>query len=160
MSSSLLQISARQRSAKAHVLRWSEGKMAHMDKLQELIEAPLSGEQLAARYRALCENPCYANVPGKIEVDVWGRLLMSPASNYHSALQTRLSQRLAALGGEVFMEVSVLTTAGVRGVPGSSGRRGLDRLSAVQALRVLRQAGPAGALRIRRRPLSRLRLAT
>jgi Uma2 family endonuclease len=84
-----------------------------MDKLQELIEAPLSGEQLAARYRALSENPCYANVPGKIEVDVWGRLLMSPASNYHSALQTRLSQRLAALGGEVFVEVSVLTTAGV-----------------------------------------------
>jgi Uma2 family endonuclease len=87
--------------------------MIHMDKVQELIEAPLSSEELALRYRALCENPCYANVPGKIEVDVWGRLLMSPASNYHSALQTRLCQRLAALGGEVFVEASVLTRAGV-----------------------------------------------
>ena len=87
--------------------------MAYMEKVQELIEAPLSSDELAARYRALCENPCYANVPGKIEVDVWGRLLMSPASNYHSALQTRLCQRLAALGGEVFVEASVLTKAGV-----------------------------------------------
>lgn len=87
--------------------------MPYMDEVQELIEAPLSSEELAARYRALCENPCYANVPGKIEVDAWGRLLMSPASNYHSALQTRLSQRLTVLGGEVFVEVSVLTAAGV-----------------------------------------------
>ena len=56
-----------------------------MGKVQELIEQPLTSEELAVRYRALCEDPCFANVPGKIEVDVWGRLLMSPASNYHSA---------------------------------------------------------------------------
>ena len=80
---------------------------------QELIESPLSGEELAARYRALCEDPLYANVPGKIELDVWGRLLMSPPSNYHGAVQFRLGQRLAALGGQVFVEASVLTTAGV-----------------------------------------------
>lgn len=81
--------------------------------MQELIEAPLSGEELAVKYRALCDDPCYANVPGKIELDVWGRMVMSPASNYHRALQTRLSQRLAALGGQAFVEASVLTTAGV-----------------------------------------------
>jgi Uma2 family endonuclease len=84
-----------------------------MGKMQELIEAPLSSDELAARYRALCEDRCYANVPGKIEVDVWGRLLMSPASNYHSALQMRMGQRLAALGGQVFVEASLVTTAGV-----------------------------------------------
>lgn len=55
----------------------------------------------------------YENVPGKIEIDVWGRLLMSPASNYHSALQTALSGKLAALGGRAFVEASVLTMAGV-----------------------------------------------
>ena len=81
--------------------------------MQELIEAPLNADQLAARYRALCEDPCYANVPGKIELDVWGRLLMSPASNYHSALQTALSAKFAALGGRAFVEVSVLTNTGV-----------------------------------------------
>ena len=36
-----------------------------MEKVQELIEAPLSSEELAVRYRALCEDPCYANVPAK-----------------------------------------------------------------------------------------------
>jgi Uma2 family endonuclease len=84
-----------------------------MSSQPELIERPLSSEELGARYRALCDDPMYANVPGKIELDVWGRLLMSPASNYHGALQTRLSQKLAALGGQVFVEASVVTTAGV-----------------------------------------------
>jgi Uma2 family endonuclease len=79
----------------------------------ELIEAPLSREELGARYRALCEDPLYANVPGKIEIDLWGRLLMSPAGAYHGALQGRLCKKLAALGGEVFVETSVVTTAGV-----------------------------------------------
>jgi Uma2 family endonuclease len=83
-----------------------------VEKPSELIEEPLTSAELAARYRALCSDPCFANVPGKVEIDVWGRLLMSPASNYHSALQTRLAQRLAALGGEVFVEASVLTTVG------------------------------------------------
>ena len=80
----------------------------------EVIESPLSSEELAMRYRALCDDPLYANVPGKIEVDLWGRLLMSPpASSYHSALQGRLSQRLAVLGGEMFVELGVVTPAGV-----------------------------------------------
>ena len=81
--------------------------------MHELIEAPLSSEDLAARYRALCADPCYANVPGKIELDVWGRMVMSPASNYHSALQTALAGRLAVLGGRAFVEASVVTDAGV-----------------------------------------------
>jgi Uma2 family endonuclease len=81
--------------------------------MQELIEAPLSSQDLAARYRALCDDPCYANVPGKIELDAWGRMVMSPASNYHSAVQTALASRLAAMGGRAFVEASVVTTAGV-----------------------------------------------
>ena len=81
--------------------------------MQELIEAPLSRDDLAARYRALCEDPCYANVPGKIELDAWGRMVMSPASNYHSALQALLVGKLAALAGSAFVEASVVTSAGV-----------------------------------------------
>jgi Uma2 family endonuclease len=80
----------------------------------EVIESPLSSEELAVRYRALCDDPLYAKVPGKIEVDVWGRVLMSPpASSYHSALQIRLSQRLAVLGGEMFAELGIVTPAGI-----------------------------------------------
>lgn len=52
----------------------------------ELIEAPLTRDELGARYRALCEDPLYANVPGKIELDVWGRMVMSPPSYYHGLL--------------------------------------------------------------------------
>ena len=81
--------------------------------MQELIEVPLSSDDLAARYRALCNDPCYANVPGKIELDAWGRMVMSPASNYHSALQALLVGKLAALAGSAFVEASVVTSAGV-----------------------------------------------
>jgi Uma2 family endonuclease len=84
-----------------------------MGDMHELIEAPLSREDLAARYRALCDDPLYANVPGKIELDLWGRMVMSPASNYHSAVQAALIGKLAALGGRAFVEASVVTTAGV-----------------------------------------------
>ena len=66
------------------------------------------------RYRALCEDPMYADVPGKFELDVWGRVLMSPPpSNYHGALQFRLGQKLASLAGQVLVEASVVTAKGV-----------------------------------------------
>ena len=79
----------------------------------EIIESPLTREGLAMRYRALCEDPCFANIPGKIELDLWGRILMSPASNYHGVLQIRLGQRLAPLGGQAIAEASAVTPIGV-----------------------------------------------
>ena len=84
-----------------------------MGELREVIEAPLSGEELAVRYRSLCDDPRFENLPGKIELDSWGRVLMSPASNYHALVQGRLCRRLAALGGESFVEASVLTPVGL-----------------------------------------------
>jgi Uma2 family endonuclease len=84
-----------------------------MGKVQELIEAPLSSEELAARYRALCDDPCYANVPGKIELDVWGRMLMTPASLYRGVVQGRLCLSLAKLGGEVVVHAPVATPMGL-----------------------------------------------
>ena len=85
-----------------------------MAELHELIEAPLSGDELAARYRALCDDPSYANVPGKIELDVWGRMLMSPPSFYHGVVQARLVRMLqAALGGETSVEAPIVTPAGL-----------------------------------------------
>jgi Uma2 family endonuclease len=76
----------------------------------ELVEAPLTREELAARYRELCDDPRLENVPGKIEIDQWGRLLMSPATTYHGTLQAELCHRLkASLGGRVITEASVVT---------------------------------------------------
>jgi Uma2 family endonuclease len=79
----------------------------------EVIESPLSSEELAVRYRALCEDPCFANVPGKVEIDPWGRLLMTPPSYYHGRIQARLCQRLAALGGETSCETPIATAMGL-----------------------------------------------
>jgi Uma2 family endonuclease len=79
----------------------------------ELIEAPLSREELAERYRELCYDRRFANVPGKIELDGWGRVLMTPASVYHAQLQGRLCQKLAVLGGETLIEVGIATAQGV-----------------------------------------------
>jgi Uma2 family endonuclease len=85
-----------------------------MIEMPELIEAPLSREELAVRYRELCDDPCLANVPGKIELDVWGRLLMTPAATYHGLVQGRLSVKLKnALGGEVITEAPIATALGL-----------------------------------------------
>lgn len=88
--------------------------MSHlMSKDQELIEAPLSAEELAERYRELCYDRRFANVPGKIELDIWGRVLMTPASLYHSQVHGRLCQKLATLGGETLIEVGIATPMGL-----------------------------------------------
>lgn len=84
-----------------------------MGNVQEVIEAPLSSEELAVRYRGLCEDLRFANLPGKIELDVWGRIVMSPASYYHGLIQGRLCRRLAVLGGEASVEAPVVTPTGV-----------------------------------------------
>ena len=87
--------------------------MGRMERTQELIDKPLSSEELALRYRVLCEDPCYAKVPGKIELDLWGRMLMSPASFYHGLVQSRLCLKLAALGGETCIEAPIVTPMGL-----------------------------------------------
>jgi Uma2 family endonuclease len=84
-----------------------------MSATAEVIEQPLSYEALAAMYRGMCDDPRFANIPGKLELDTWGRIIMSPASNYHGKLQARLVERLLSLGGQALVEVSVLTPAGL-----------------------------------------------
>jgi Uma2 family endonuclease len=87
--------------------------MNQMAQTQELIEEPLSSEELAARYRAMCGDPYYAKVPGKIELDVWGRLVMTPPSYYHGVIQGRLCRMLGALGGETSVEAPIATATGL-----------------------------------------------
>ena len=88
--------------------------MKSVEQVQELIEAPLSPEDLAVRYRAICEDPAFARVPGKVEIDLWGRALMSPpAAPYHGRLQSKLSDKLAGLGGEKTIEAPIATPLGL-----------------------------------------------
>ena len=88
--------------------------MTVMAEMQELIEAPLSREDLVVRYRDLCTDPAYNRVPGKIEIDLWGRLVMTPPSFYHGRVQGRVIRALQAIaGGEVMGETPVATAAGL-----------------------------------------------
>ena len=89
--------------------------MGRMGEAQELVEQPLSADELSLRYRALCDDPCLVNVPGKIELDVWGRLLMTPPPTvYHGRVQANLSYKLKAmLGGHVITEAPIVTPGGL-----------------------------------------------
>jgi len=80
----------------------------------ELIEAPLSPAELALRYGELCDDPSFAHIQGKIEIDLWGRLLMSPPPRpYHGRMQVRLCDKLATLGGERTVEAAIATPLGL-----------------------------------------------
>ena len=85
-----------------------------MGDMQELIETPLSAEQLAERYRALCADSRYANLPGKVELDPWGRMVMSPPASYHhGVIQAKLVRALEPLGGQGSVEAPIVTPAGI-----------------------------------------------
>jgi Uma2 family endonuclease len=62
------------------------------------------------------DNPLLANLPFKIELNKFGNLLMSPASNDHGRVQSRLAAKLLNKlpNGEVITECSIQTSDGVK----------------------------------------------
>ena len=68
------------------------------------------------QWQEVIDNPNLKNLPFKIELNRWGRVEMSPASNWHALLRSRLAQwiRAALNHGETLTEASVQTTDGVR----------------------------------------------
>lgn len=86
-----------------------------MTETPELIEAPLSRAELVVRYEKLCEDPWMAKVEGKVEIDAWGRVMMTPPPAYvHGRVQARLIQILGTLaGGQVAAESPIATSNGV-----------------------------------------------
>lgn len=84
---------------------------AHLD----AIEAPLTADDLAGRWRAMCNDPTFEDVPGKIELTEWGEILMSPLGKTHGLLVMRIGEALRrSLGGHALAEVGVVTVLGVR----------------------------------------------
>src|SRR5687767_13284618 len=72
-------------------------------------------EFLIARWGELCRDPSLQDLPYKIELNAWGKVEMSPASNRHSHLQGELAAELKRqLGGSIFTECSILTRIGIR----------------------------------------------
>lgn len=84
-----------------------------MGAIIELLDHPPDASQLAARYRAICEDPRFANLQGKVELDRWGKITLSPASNLHGLLQARLAQRLSGIGGAAINACVVSTDLGI-----------------------------------------------
>ena len=62
------------------------------------------------------ENPLLKDLPFKIELNKFGKLLMSPASNSHGRIQSRLAAALLNQlpKGEVITECSIQTSDGVK----------------------------------------------
>jgi Uma2 family endonuclease len=61
-------------------------------------------------------DPSLKNLPYKIELDHYGRIVMSPASNRHARIQGRVVRLLAQCfaEGEVLTECSIATPEGVK----------------------------------------------
>lgn len=61
-------------------------------------------------------NPLLRNLPFKIELNKWGKILMSPASNNHGRLQYEVGSLIDRHkgSGKIIMECSIETSDGVK----------------------------------------------
>jgi Uma2 family endonuclease len=73
-------------------------------------------EPLALRWAEVLRDPALRNLPYKIELNAWGKIEMSPASNRHGRLQILIGAELLRQlpEGIVVSEASILTDIGVR----------------------------------------------
>jgi Uma2 family endonuclease len=71
---------------------------------------------IAMEWSEVIDNPLLQNLPFKIELNKFGKLLMSPASNSHGRFQGRIAGALYQRQpeGEVITECSVQTSDGVK----------------------------------------------
>ena len=62
------------------------------------------------------ENPLFENLPFKIELNRFGQILMSPASNSHGNMEYRAGRALeqSCPPGEIIIECSIQTSDGVK----------------------------------------------
>lgn len=67
-------------------------------------------------WASVIDNPYLQNIPFKIELNKWGKILMSPASNHHGILQSEAVYflRRKLRGGRVIVECSIKTDDGVK----------------------------------------------
>ncbi len=80
------------------------------------IAKPLDRSLLAQRWQAMCANPAFNDVLGKVELNEWGDVLMNPpVGKPHGWTATRVAIVLEqCLGGRTMVEVGIITSAGVR----------------------------------------------
>lgn len=68
------------------------------------------------QWAEIVDNPYFENLPFKIELNRYGKIEMTPASNKHGRLQVRISTLLERKlkKGEALIECSIQTTEGVK----------------------------------------------
>ena len=71
---------------------------------------------LAVKWLELLDNPFFQNIPYKVELNKFGQILMSPASNKHGILQNKVARQIENFNqdGIVIIECSILTSEGVK----------------------------------------------
>jgi Uma2 family endonuclease len=68
-------------------------------------------------WAGVISNPLLQNLPFKIELNKWGKILMSPASNSHGHIQFEIGASIKEGKngrGKVIMECSIQTSQGVK----------------------------------------------
>ena len=67
-------------------------------------------------WQEVCDDRSLRNLPYKVELDGWGRIVMSPHRKEHSVYQGEIGARLSRLlpGGKVMSECAIDTAAGVK----------------------------------------------
>ena len=67
-------------------------------------------------WQQVLEHPSLQNIPFKVELNEWGKIVMTPASNLHGNLQVKIAMKLMQLTteGEVSAEVSIQTSKNVK----------------------------------------------
>ncbi|WP_446008050.1 Uma2 family endonuclease [Candidatus Electrothrix sp.] len=67
-------------------------------------------------WNQVLEHPSLQNIPFKIELDEWGKIVMTPASNLHGNLQVKIALKLmqCTKEGEVSAEISIQTSKNVK----------------------------------------------
>jgi Uma2 family endonuclease len=67
-------------------------------------------------WTSVINNPLLKDLPFKIELNKWGKILMSPASNNHGRLQYEIGRHIDRHkgSGKVIMECSIQTSDGVK----------------------------------------------
>jgi len=73
-------------------------------------------EALSLRWAEVLNDPALRDLPYKIELNAWGKIEMTPASNRHGRLQSLVGAELLRQlsQGIVINEASILTDIGVR----------------------------------------------
>ncbi len=67
-------------------------------------------------WNQVLEHPSLQNIPFKVELNEWGKIVMTPASNLHGNLQVKIAMKFIQLlnEGEVSAEVSIQTSKNVK----------------------------------------------